>query len=304
MNLKLRNLQIFRAVLDAGSVSRAAQALNLTQPAVSLALSSLEEDLGFALFHRARGFFAPTAEALLLAEDAEQCLLTVERIEGRAKAIAQGKLGSISIASNGAAAINLLPDIITTFRRDHPEVTVDLKIRSSRQIAAWAAGNQIDLGLIDAPVPVTNVESEIFRFPCVCVLGADDPLAQHDTIRPEHLSGRSVIAITGDHPVDRQVDALCAAVGVAIERSVVCGYFAIARKLAGGGSDIALVDAMNGAPDPVGRTIVRPFKPAVWFELALIRPKAQAQSQPLAEFYDLLTKRLRELLPAGRQKRS
>ena len=52
MMLKMRHLQVFNALLDAGSVSRAAQRLNLTQPAVSIALSNFEAELGFRLFHR------------------------------------------------------------------------------------------------------------------------------------------------------------------------------------------------------------------------------------------------------------
>ena len=60
MPLKIRHLEVFDALVEAGSVSRAADRLNLTQPAVSIALSKLEADLGFRLFHRERGYFAPT----------------------------------------------------------------------------------------------------------------------------------------------------------------------------------------------------------------------------------------------------
>lgn len=57
----------------------------------------------------------------------------------------------MSIASNGACAVNLLPWAIAEFQQDRPDVRIDLKVRSSRKIASWVAGRKIDIGLIDAP---------------------------------------------------------------------------------------------------------------------------------------------------------
>mgnify|MGYP003146672969 FL=1 len=63
MHISLRSLEVFHAVMEMGSVSRAAEMLNLTRPAVSIALSKFEQDLGFQLFHRSKGYFEPTDEA-------------------------------------------------------------------------------------------------------------------------------------------------------------------------------------------------------------------------------------------------
>ena len=60
MHIKQRHLEVFDAVIASGSISRAAAQLNLSQPAVSIALANLEESIGFKLFQRDRGFFAPT----------------------------------------------------------------------------------------------------------------------------------------------------------------------------------------------------------------------------------------------------
>jgi DNA-binding transcriptional LysR family regulator len=205
MHLTIRHLQVFEALMEAGSVSRAAERMNLTQPAVSVALSNLEKDLGFRLFHRSKGYFAPTDEAELLHAEAELALLAVERFRARAREIALGAVGGVTVASNGACAINFLPKLIADFRRSHPGVHIDLKVRSSRQVASWVAGGQIDVGLLDAPVPVAGVDAHIFRLPCVCIMREDDPLCDLARIGPADLAGRSIIAITGDHSVDRQI---------------------------------------------------------------------------------------------------
>ena len=112
MQLKLRHLEVFNALIEAGSVSRAAERLNLTQTAVSIALGNLEAELGFRLFHRERGFFAATGEAMQLHAEVAQGLLAISRVEQRASEIRSGAVGGVSIATNGALAINFLPRLV------------------------------------------------------------------------------------------------------------------------------------------------------------------------------------------------
>ena len=97
--LKIRHLEVFDALVEAGSVSRAADRLNLTQPAVSIALSKLEADLGFRLFHRERGYFAPTGEAMLLHSEVTQGLRAISRVSKRIDEIRLGTTGGVSIAT-------------------------------------------------------------------------------------------------------------------------------------------------------------------------------------------------------------
>lgn len=299
MHVKIRHLEVFDALMKSGSISHAAKRLNVTQPAVSVALSNFETELGFRLFHRAKGFFAPTGEALLLHAQAEQGLLALANIERRALEIRAGATGGVSIASNGALAINLLPGLIADFQRDHPSVSVDLKIRSSRQIADWVSSRQIDIGLIDAPAPVAGLSVEIAALPCVCILREDDPLAARETIGPRCLAGRSVIAITGDHPIDRRLDAVLADRDVAVERRVIGSYFAIARNLVRAGAGVALVDGINGRMAMADGVTWRPFAPRIDFELAIITPRDVPLRDAAAEFYARLEAAIAPYLAPG-----
>ena len=74
--MKLRHLEIFHAVMTCGSLSRAAEALNISQPAASKALKSAEMKLGFTLFQRVRGKLLPTSEAITLFEKAQSIIRT------------------------------------------------------------------------------------------------------------------------------------------------------------------------------------------------------------------------------------
>lgn len=292
MQLKLRHLEVFNALIEAGSVSRAAERLNLTQPAVSIALGNLEAELGFRLFHRDRGFFTPTGEAMLLHGEAALGLLAISRIEQRAEEIRSGVTGSISIATNGALAINFLPGLIAAFQRDNPGTRIELRVHSSRQIAAWVGGRQIDIGLIDTPVPVAGLNAELFRLECVCVMRDDDPLAAETTIRPHLLAGRSVIAITGDHRVDRQLDRLLSEAETTVKRTISSYYFAIARNLVAAGDSLALIDPINAKADLSDRVVWRPFAPQVLHELAMITARDQPHGQASAALVERIRARL------------
>lgn len=294
--IKIRQLEVFSVLMESGSISGAAELLSLSQPAISIALSNLEEEVGFQLFHRQRGYFAPTTEAQLLHTETEKGLLAFSRVERCAADIAAGTVGSITIASNGAAGINLLPQLIAEFHQLHPSVSIDLKIRSSRKIASWVSGRHVDIGVIDAPVLVDGIESEQFDYPCVCIMPDTDELTKHTIITPELLAGRVVIGITGDHEIDRELDRLLAESSMVADRSITGSYFAIIRNMVRAGAGIALIDAINGCMPLADGVVWREFQPTINFKLALLTPTGVTNSKPVELFLERLRLRMSEAL--------
>lgn len=284
--------------MESGSVSGAAESLSLSQPAISMTLSNLEQEVGFRLFHRTKGFFAPTPEAMLLYTEAEQGLLAFSRIEGCARDIADGTVGRITIASNGAAGVNLIPKLIANFHQQHPDVNIDLKIRSSRQVATWVSARHVDIGLIDAPVPVEGLNAEHYVYPCVCIMRDTDELTKHLIITPQLLEGRLIIGVTGEHEIDKALDGLMAESGVTADRSITGSYFAIIRNMVREGAGIALIDAVNGRMDLPDRVVWRDFQPTINFKLALLTPTGIVNSKPVDLFLEQLRNSLAEELSA------
>ncbi len=294
LRIKVRQLEVFSALMESGSVSGAAEQLSLSQPAISIALSNLEEAVGFRLFHRTRGFFAPTTEANLLHAETELGLLAFSRVERCALDIEAGIVGNIAIASNGAAGINLLPKLIAEFRQQHPGISIDLKIRSSRKIANWVSGRQVDIGLIDMPVRVTGLRSEEFSYPCVCVMKETDELTKYEVITPELLNGKAVIGVTGDHEIDRELDRLLAERSCTADRRLTGSYFAIIRNMVRDGAGVALIDAINGCMDLPDGVVWRVFKPTINFQLALLTPIDIESSKPVESFLKQLRSRMQQ----------
>lgn len=295
IRLTLRQLEVFDALFEAGSVSRAAERLNLSQPAVSVALGKLEAALGFKLFHRERAFFAPTSEALLLHDEVRRSIVGLDRVERRAEDIRTGATGSVRIATNGAMSYNFLPRVVAEFQRDYPETFVEIRVHSSRRVASWVSARQIDIGLIDAPVPTAGVDARLFNMECVCIMRADDPMAALDVVGPADLKDRALIAVTGDHMVDRQLVSIMSKTGVPLKQAASSYFYAIARNLVAAGRYVSLIDPVNGKV-PLGDDVIwRPFRPAVHHELALITSEGQPLGLAAARMKDRICEKFEEL---------
>ena len=292
MRIKLRHLEVFIALFEAGSVSRAAERLNLSQPAVSIALGNLEAELGFRLFHRDRGFFAPTNEALLLSDEVQQGITALGRVEQRATEILSGATGAITIATNGAMSYNFLPGVIARFQQDYPETYAELRVHSSRRIASWVGSRQIDIGLIDAPVPVAGLESQLFSMECVCIMREDDPLTRRKTVTPDDLRGRPVIAVTGDHSVDRQLQELMSRAGVPLRHNASSYFYAIARNLVAAGNYVSVIDPVNGKAPLNDGVVWRRFEPQIIHEMAMITSRGQPLGIAASKFQDRIRENL------------
>ncbi len=300
MPLKIRHLEVFNALFEAGSVSNAAQRLNLTQPAVSIALGNLEEELGFRLFHRSRGFFAPTGEAMQLRDEISQGLMALARVEQRADDIRQGWAGGLSIATNGALAMNFLPALIADFQAGHPGTHVALRVHSSRQIADWTASGQVDIGLIDTPVPVGGLQAEVFGMECVCIMQNSDRLTAEKVISPAHLAGRGMIGVNGDHVTDRQLKRLMVEAGMPLRYRAFSYYYAIARGMVAAGGGLAIIDPINAHAALRDGVVWRPFAPLIRHETAMITSRDHPPAQGGVLMQEFLRQRIAPYcLPGG-----
>ena len=288
MHLKLRHLEVFHAVMEEGSVTKAAERLNLSQPAISTALTRLEEMLGCALFYRSKGHFTPRPEAFLLNKDAELALMAAEQFANRGRLIGRGGIGLVRIGAIGAPAFALLPELISAFVTDHPLVEVDLQVRSSTQISYLVANGQLDIGLIEAPVAAASIAATEIALPCVCIIRENSELAAKHIITPQDLTGQRLIGIQKGNQVDRQLRAVCSGAGVEIETTVQGFFFAVVRRMISAGGGVALVDALNGMQALNDGVVWRRFEPRIDYRVAMITKVGAELSKPARDFSDRL----------------
>ena len=113
--MKLRHLEIFHAVMTCGSLSRAAESLNISQPAASKALKSAEMKLGFTLFQRVRGKLLPTSEAITLFEKAQTIYQDLDNLRLLADNLARDPRAKITLGCLPSLGLSLVPELVTDF---------------------------------------------------------------------------------------------------------------------------------------------------------------------------------------------
>ena len=139
--MELRHLRYFVAVAEALSFSKAAGQLRVAQPAVSRQIADLEEEVGTSLMQRNNRVVRLTAAGQAFLKDAKKMLDQAEAATERARRVARGEVGELNIAFLGAPTMIFLPALVKAYRRQFPEVTVNLfEMLPERQLAAFTEG--------------------------------------------------------------------------------------------------------------------------------------------------------------------
>ena len=150
--MELGQLRVFLAVMDAASVTRAAEMVGLSAGAVSQQLRALGADLGVELFVRAGRKIAPTADALRLAEHARAILHQVGRTEQEFRKDEANDHRPFHFATGATALIYRLGKPLRLLRRRFPRTEILVTVAATEEIVAGLLSRRFDLGLISMPV--------------------------------------------------------------------------------------------------------------------------------------------------------
>ena len=192
---RLKQLRAFCMIVKLGTLSRAAEALFLSQPSISLQLRALEAELGVALIERRRRRVAPTREGQALYELALPLMEGLESLDRRFHARCKGLAGGeLRIAVGASTGQYLLPPWIAAFHARHPDVHVQLRSVVGSDGIAQLRNDQVDIAigsLLDVPQDL-NYEPLQSCDPLL-IAPRDHPLAQLAAIRLEDLSPHGLI---------------------------------------------------------------------------------------------------------------
>ncbi|WP_064710632.1 LysR family transcriptional regulator [Rhizobium bangladeshense] len=191
----LRQLQIFREVLRAGSERLAAKILKITQPAVSQQVRQLEAEVGFPLFARENNRLVPTDRAWDLLRSVDGALQSVDRIEKSIAAVRNEEASSLSLAAPGVFCLNTVPRAIQTVRRSNP-LSFQIKSGSYQQIAEHVLNGRADLGISRLPLDERAFEwAPAATARNVCLFQAGHRLAAKEIVTPEDIVGEALVDI-------------------------------------------------------------------------------------------------------------
>lgn len=292
--MNVRQLEAFKAIMELGSFTRAAEKLHLTQPAVSKLIMLLEHNCGFQLFHRQKNGVIPTAEAEMLYSEVERVFLGLESISARARAIKQFDFGEIDLAVFPSLGTRVLPLILASFL-ENKHIKLNLTSRNSWLLVDRVATQGIDVGFGMARTERPGVQfSHLCSMQAVCVLPPWHPLAEKDTIFVRDLENEKFISLAEEDGAQVAIDRTFGEYGV--KRNIVlksqlsesiCSFVSA-------GLGVAIVDPISAVGFARAELVIRPFLPVIKQDIWVITPSFREVSLGT----QALIKHVRTALPA------
>lgn len=242
--MRLRYIEIFHAVMQAGTVKGAAQLLHITQPAATRLLQQAEQHAGVLLFRRARGRLVPTSEGRQLYPEVEQLYVRLESVRRLVASLGTASTHPVRVLSVPGLALDWLPQALASWSTRHPRMSASLRTLHSRQIAESLVLREGDVGFVfEAPThPALHTET-IATGRVVCVgEGIGDkpvPLAQ--------LASRDIVDLDPSDPLGRLVYSALRAQSIEPKARMLAHSYHAAIELAAAGFGWALVDSFTAA---------------------------------------------------------
>lgn len=282
--VNLRQIEVFKSVIELGTVSRAAEVLHVSQPAASKLLMQLESDNRLRLFDRQKGRLVPTPQALHLYEEIERIFSGVQQVESAIALIKREGQGRLFVGLPPGLAGTFIHRTIARFLTGNPDVYCVIQSRRSRWLVEDALNRQVDVSISPTPIDNPNfVVERIAAVPLVCIMPVDHPMAERDSIRPEHLDGIPFVSFDLDSITGKKVADVFEQHSVNPNTVINADAVSSVSEFVAGGLGVALVFPLfvAGFED---RIAVRPFEADTQLDQYLCYAKDARNMRLILEF--------------------
>ncbi|CAB3659385.1 Octopine catabolism/uptake operon regulatory protein OccR [Paraburkholderia phenoliruptrix] len=290
--LNFQQIQAFRAVMQMGTTTAAAAALNTTQPSISRRLAELQSSSGLKLFEMHNGRLRPTSEGQLLYKTVQKHFNGLESIESVVSILRNSGTGALHIGCTPTLGTGLLPQVIREFRGRFPQAYLNVQTAATPQLTDLLRQDLFDLILTTGKLDELDFETEIIKtVPAVCVLPLGHRLEALRTVQAEALRGERLLSLG-------EMDDLTIAIKAVLEAHDMPTDFAI--QTTSSITICALVSAGNGvgivnpyvAGTFAGQLLVKPFEPAIDVPVRMAMPAHTAPSLLTRHFIKVLRSHL------------
>jgi len=283
MDIQHRHIEVFRAVMTAGSVTGAAALLHTSQPTLSRDLARLEQLLGYALFERERGRLKATARARALFDEVERSFQGLGRVIERAQALGRSEDAELSLLSLPALSHALLPGALERLLAAHPSARVSITPAEPPLLDAWIGEQRFDLGLAEQATPLPGVRAEpVLEADEVAVLPAGHALASRQQLALKDFEGQDFISLAEDDPYRREIDARFESAGVSRRLRVQTHSAVAVCELVRSGLGLAIVNPLTATACASAGLVVRPLTVSIPYRVSALIP-LHRPAQPLVD---------------------
>jgi DNA-binding transcriptional LysR family regulator len=281
MSLRFRQIEVFRSVMAAGTTTRAAADLSISQPAVSRHIADLEAHLGFKLFNRLKGRLEPTPSAVEFALIVEQNFLGLERIEHAAESIRGGLPQPVAVACLPALSTSLLPRVARRIMESNRNLGLFIDTGTVAEIIVKLQNLSADLALTLTFPPILGIEIEpLFTVEHVCAVPADHRLARKERITPADFHEERIIGWSTAGPLTFEKESALFADYVSGKDVAVTTHTSHTRyAMVAAGLGITIAEPFAAEPWINKGVVLRPFEPRMDLSYSLCYPTGRIRSE-------------------------
>ena len=295
-----RRLQVFHAVAKHLSFTRAADALFMTQPAVTFQIKQLEEQYSTRLFERRHGSISLTPAGELVLSYAEKILALSDEMDTRLSEMTGEMRGPLLVGASTTIAEFMLPRVLGEFNALYPQVRARLIVANSESIESRVAEHTLDVGLIEAPAKLSGLTSVVCcedELRAVCA--PDYPLAEMKSVSPQVLSEYEFISREPGSGTREITDTYFRNHKIkpdSLKTQMELGSPEALKGVVATGLGFAIVSrAVVEKETQLGELVSIPLDPPLKRSFHLIHPEDRFQSRLIATFIDFAKSKLKEL---------
>jgi DNA-binding transcriptional LysR family regulator len=287
--MRVRCVEIFYAVMTAGSVKRAADVLSITQPAATRLLQQAEASLGFALFDRVRGRLIATREAHLLFPEVEQIFLNLHAISRKTATLKKGGDETLRIHCVPSLSNSVLPEAIAKVKKKSPALGLSLHTAYSRQIEIAIALRECDVGITyeASTNPAVQCKEIGSGYLAAAGTGLRGPISM------AALATLPIIDLDNQDPLGRKLSARRLSSDLTFQSVCTVESYQIAIALAAKKMGVAIVDQYTALSSITthGLSVAR-IEPSIEFNVYALTPTAGIGSKSRGDVIEALTQAL------------
>ncbi|WP_043348994.1 LysR substrate-binding domain-containing protein [Cupriavidus basilensis] len=290
MQINLRQIEVFRAIMVAGTISGAAKLLYVSQPAISRMISHTESQLKLKLFERIKGRLYPTPEARRLYVEVNALHQSLLRVNDVAKDLVQNTSGTLQLVVSPSLGQTLIPAAIARFRKRFPTVCVNLMTQTSTQLIQTLLTSKAELGVAMFSLDHPNIEQKsIYEDHLVVVLPQNHPLASRSTLHVRDLENVDLIGYSADTPFGNLIHQLFSGADIAVRLAVEVRLTHAACALVQAGVGITIADEVAVLGQVWPGVVIRPLLPDITMDVNVLHARFEPLSQLAQEFIHTLT---------------
>jgi DNA-binding transcriptional LysR family regulator len=265
--VNLRQIEIFHAVYQAGSVSVAARTLGVAQPTVSKALKHAQDQMGLNLFRMVRGRLVPTEEAHLLFEEAAEVQASVESFCNASRNLRRGSDGHVRLIVLHSLGLKAVPTAIASFSKRNPGVSFDIKTVHNKEIVPSLYERGCDIAItFDPPTRPRLNQTKLGSGEMVLLYRRGDIVDTAERLSISMLGSRPLIRLENAGVVGSILDGYLLS-GPDLPSQIVVQTHFVAGALVQQGAGVAIVDQFTAKAMLTPELDYRPLEAPTSFDV-------------------------------------